>query len=427
MIIKFCVPFVAVLLSAAIAPAASADPTTNACRAAPTRVCVFETAMAVAASLREPATRANLIAQIAAMQQQAGLADAASAAFARAVEEAKTVTGSQADLPLIGLAAARAEMGDSAAALDSAHAGKASGTRAFALTGVAAALVRLGRVDKAAPIFDEALEAARGASSYERPFALIHLALAQAKAGLASASSTFDLAFETAKESKMERNLVAVATQRVRAGEFVQAFTDIGELPQPLRSVPLQTLAEAEATSGRVDDAAQVARSISDNAGRAAALATVAVAAARAKRAADAEEMIVDAHSAAEAETVPAAKAAALAHVAGAEAISGFARASETDLDAARAAAAGENQPFARDSVNSAISLALARAGQASEAIALASSASSPVSRYLALRAIADDREAANDVKAAFVALVAEPADARQVLNLAEFALRMKN
>ena len=151
MIAKFSVPFVAVLLCAAVAPAASADPATNACRAAPSRACVFETAIAVAASLREPATRANLIAQIAAMQQQVGLTDAASAAFTRAVAEAKSVTGAQSDLPLIGLAAARAEMGDSAAALDNAHAGKASGTRAFALTGVAAALARLGRVDEAAP------------------------------------------------------------------------------------------------------------------------------------------------------------------------------------------------------------------------------------------------------------------------------------
>jgi tetratricopeptide (TPR) repeat protein len=337
MITKFSVPVLAVLLSAAVfAPAASADPPTSACRAAPTRACVFETAIAVAASLKEPAARANLIAQIAAMQQQAGLADAASAAFARAVEEAKTVSGAKSDLPLIGLAAARAEMGDATAALDNAHAGKASGARAFALTGVAAALERLGRVDEAAPIFNEALEAARAASSYERPFALIHLALAQAKAGLDSASATFDLAFEAAKQSKFEVNLVAVATQRIRAGEFIQAFTEIGELPEPLRSNPLQTLAEVEATSGRIDDAAQVARSISDNAGRAAALATVAVAAARAKRAMDVEELIVDAHSAAEAETIPYAKATALAHVAGAEAVSGPAPPKPTSILRAR-------------------------------------------------------------------------------------------
>ena len=427
MIMKSSILVLAALLSAPIASAASANPATNACRAAPTRACVFETAIAVAAGLKEPAARANLIAQIAAMQQQSGLSDAASAAFARAVEEAKGVSGAKADLPIIGLAAARAEMGDTAAALDNAHAGRAQGARAFALTGVAAALERRGRADEAAPIFNEALEAARAASSYERPFALIHLALAQAKAGSDGASATFDLAFEAAKESRFEVNLVAVATERIRAGEFVQAFTEIGELPQSLQSIPLQTLAGVEATSGRIDEAAQVARSISDNAGRAAALATVAVAAARAKRAAEAEELIVDAHTAAEAETVPSAKATALAHVAGAEAVSGFAPAAETDLNSARAAVAGEAQLFARESINSAISLALARAGRTSEAIVLASSASSPASRYLALRAIADDRAAAQDDAAAFAALVAEPADARQVLNLADFALELKN
>jgi hypothetical protein len=193
-----------------------------------------------------------------------------------------------------------------------------------------------------------------------------------------------------------------------------------------LRSIPLQTLVEVEATSGRIDDAAQVARSIIDDAGRAAALATVAVAAARAKRAMDAEELIVDAHSAAEAATAPYAKATALADVAGAEAVSGFAIPSQTDLDAARATVAGEKQVFALDSVNSAIALALARAGRASDAIVLASSASSPARRYLALSAIADDREAAKDDEEAFAALAAEPADARQVLNLADFALRLK-
>jgi hypothetical protein len=68
----------------------------------------------------------------------------------------------------------------------------------------------------------------------------------------------------------------------------------------------------------------------------------------------------------------------------------------------------------------------MARAGRASDAIVLASSASSPASRYLALRAISEDRAAAKDDAAAFAALVAEPADARQVLNLADYALTLK-
>lgn len=423
--IRVAAAICSIALAAALATGARADEKIDACVASPSRACVLDLAVAEGAGAADPALHASIIAFVAAAQERAGLEDAAAANLARAIEETKALGKSQSDRPRASIAAAKAEMGEFAAAEEEARSIKSVDRRITALVGVAMALQRQGRASEAAADFEQAIGAAQSAPDKQRVIALVNIARAEAKAGRDEAPATFDLARKAARDGHDAIFAAVVTMQQSEAGEFVQAFLAIQGLPENRRNMPLQALAIAEARAGKLEEAAAVAGSITYEPGQVAALAAVSVGESRASQSAPAIAHIKAAQQAADAITEPDLRGEAEAAIAGAQAAAGLFEEAKAGLEAARQESELEHDAGGRYSTTATIALALARAGRVPEAIETALRQSSPGAKISSLIAIAADREAAKADGEALSALLAIPTDEARTFNLVEFAGRL--
>ena len=321
-----------------------------------------------------------------------------------------------------GFAAARAEMGDWAGALDYARGLEIPFQRTLALAAVALAEQRHNREEDAKAHFALAIVAARGVEAALRSTALMVVARAQAKAGSADAATTFDLAIE-ADKARGKGPPSVIIFQRIRSGEFDRALLDIMDLGVDDRDFLLRDLASALARAGRVDQGAAVASAIGDHSHAVEAWTDLATADFRAGRGFEGAQMLVKAAAIGEEEATASGKIDAKTDIAGAEAAGGMTERAKGHIAEARAALAAETNDSFRGSLAVKLAFALARAGDLDGALGvLRPIGAIPPDPYLL--EIADDLEAAHRPGEAFAALNAISADLMRAMLLVELADR---
>jgi tetratricopeptide (TPR) repeat protein len=244
-------------------------------------VATFQDAVRVARDMNEKDERVDALTKIAKGQAKAGLTKEAVAATQEALRIARSIKDEdERGGPFASVAEAQAKAGQITEALQLARSIKDKDYRNWALRDIAGAQAKAGQIT-------EALQLARSIKDDEyasRADALMHIAEAQAKAGLGKeAVATTQEALRAARSKKDYDpwGLRWTARALAEARHFPEAL-QIGQLHEKSREETLNEVATAQAKAGQISEAVRLARSISDGNKRNWALSAVASAQAEA-------------------------------------------------------------------------------------------------------------------------------------------------
>jgi hypothetical protein len=328
--------------------------------------------------------------------------------LARAIQEAGASGEPQRSAPRDEIAVAQAAAGDFSAALASARSIGAIAERAVPLAEIAAAMQTAGRGREAAPVFAEAIQAANATPDGRAWSTVKQIAQIQAAANLPAAVATFDLALQMAPSQAPNAVSFLVADARAEAGETAEALRDAQSMSQSDKNDVMSTLATTQAAAGNIVGAWASAQAIADVETRISALAVVVLAQIRASKMQDAATVIAQMQGIVANNPAKIFRPWLYAELAGVEGRAGLAKQAAYHVAAAREATAAETDPLDHDRELGRIAIALARAGQSTEAVAMAASISPTYSANLeALEVIAREAEEDGDYSAAARAMLA--------------------
>jgi tetratricopeptide (TPR) repeat protein len=411
----------------AVAPA-WADNARESCLANPDRACLLDIEIEKAALIKDAGLRLEIVAHVAAAQAKACLFAPAATNLARAIREAAALDEPQRSAPRGEIAVAQAEAGDFPAALASAHSIEAISERAAPLAGIAAALQTAGRGDEAAPVFMEAIQAAKATPDGRAWISVDEIAKIQASANMPTAVATFDLAFQLAPSRAPDAVTYLVAEARAEAGETAEAARDAKAMSRFDEDYVLGVVATSQAGVGKIEDALASAQAITNVGMRVSALSAIVLAEIRASKMQDATALIGQMQSLVAAHASEYAQAWLYADLAGVEARAGLRKQAIVHFAKAQEATAAETEALDRDRDIGRIAIALARAGHRPEAVAMAAKISPTYhANGEALEAIAHDAEEDGDYSDAARALLAISYEPTCAWDLVKLAAELRN
>lgn len=243
-----------------------------------------------------------------------------------------------------------------------------------------------------------------------------------------AAVATFDLALQLAPSRAPNPVTYLVAEARAKAGETAEAARDANLMSKDDEDSVLSAVATFQAGVGKIDDALASAQAIADDERRVSALSEVVLAEIRAAKMQDAAAVIGQMQRIAAANTVEFIRPWLYADLAGVEARAGLTKQAADHFAQALEASAAETEALDHDRDLGRVAVALARAGHAPEAVAMAAAISPTYhANGEALETIARDAEEDGNSSLAARALLAISYEPTRAWDLATLAAKLPN